>query len=138
MPDKKELKREYKENPPAMGVYQIRNLVNEKIFVGSTLNLTGIFNRYKFQLDVGSHQNKSLQTDWTKFGAENFSFEVLEEIFPRETSDHKSDLEVFEDLWLEKLKPFGEQGYNEPKKTRGERLQMIAAKKRNSDDEKLD
>jgi hypothetical protein len=36
-------------------------------------------------------------------------------------------LEVLEDLWLEKLEPYGERGYNERKKTSEERLRMIAA-----------
>ncbi len=138
MIDKKELKREYRENPPVMGIYRIRNLANEKAFVGSTLNLTGIFNRYRSQLNAGNHPNKSLQADWKSSGAESFVFEILEEISPRETSDYKSDLEVFENLWLEKLEPFGEKGYNEPKKTRGERLQMISARNKNSNDEIAD
>ncbi len=138
MADKKELKREYRENPPPMGIYQIRNSVNDKVFVGSTLNLPGIFNRHKFQLNVGGHPNKSLQADWKSFGAESFAFEILEEISPRETSDYKSDLEVFENLWLEKLEPFGEKGYNEPKKTRGQKLQMISARNRTSNEEITD
>jgi group I intron endonuclease len=127
--DKKELKAKYKQTPPPMGVFQIRNLANEKVFVGSSLNLVGIFNRHEFQLKMGGHPNKSLQKDWNEFGGENFAFEVLEEVFPRENPgyDYKSDLEVLEDLWLEKLEPYGEKGYNERKKTSEERLRMIAA-----------
>ena len=44
---KKELKREYQQSPRPMGVYQIRNLVKDKVLLGSSLNLPGIFNRYK-------------------------------------------------------------------------------------------
>jgi group I intron endonuclease len=127
--NKKELKREYKEALRPMGVFQIRNSVNEKVFVGSSLNLDGIFNRHEFQLKMNGHPNKSLQADWNEFGGESFAFEVLEEVFPRENPgyDYKSDLEVLEDLWLEKLEPYGERGYNERKKTSEERLRMIAA-----------
>jgi hypothetical protein len=39
-------------------------------------------------------------------------------------------LEVLEDLWLEKLLPYSEKGYNEPKKTTEERLQMIRANRK--------
>jgi group I intron endonuclease len=125
--NKKDLKREYKENPRPMGVFQIRNLTNEKVFVGSTLSLEGIFNRFEFQLKMNGHPNKSLQKDWNETGAENFAFEILEELPPRENPgyDYKQDLEVLEDLWLEKLEPYGERGYNERKKTFAERLQMI-------------
>jgi group I intron endonuclease len=127
--NRKELKREYKDSMRPMGIYQIRNLVNEKVFVGSSMNLKGIFNRRLFQLELGGDQSKSLQKDWNEFGKENFAFEVLEEIFPRENPvyDYRSDLECLEDLWLEKLEPYGAKGYNERKKTREERLQMISA-----------
>ncbi len=37
--NKKDLKREYKETRQTIGVFQIRNLTNEKVFVGSSLNL---------------------------------------------------------------------------------------------------
>lgn len=115
-----------------MGVFQVRNLTNEKVFVGSTMNLPGIFNRYEFALKSGGHPNKSLQKDWNELGADNFVFEVLEEMVPRENPgyDYKEDLEVLEDLWLEKLEPYGDKGYNEPKKTREERLRMIAANRK--------
>jgi hypothetical protein len=58
--NKKDLKREYLENPPSMGIFQVRNLTNEKVFVGATLNLEGIFNRIEFQLKLGGHPNKQL------------------------------------------------------------------------------
>ena len=130
--NKKELKREYKQNLRPMGIFQIRNLIKEKVFIGSTLNLPGIFNRHEFQLKMGGHPNKILQADWNEFGAENFEFEILEEVFPRENPDYNyaADLEVLEDLWLEKLEPYGDKGYNERKKTRGERLRMIAANRK--------
>ncbi len=113
-----------------MGVFQIRNLANEKVFIGSTLNLDGIFNRNTFQLNAGNHSSKSLQADWNEFGADNFAFEILEEISPRENLDLPRELEFFEGMWLEKLEPHGEKGYNERKKTREERLRMIAANRK--------
>ena len=127
--NKKELKREYKQTARPIGVFQIRNLSNEKIFVGSSMNLDGIFNRHRFQLNDGSHQSKELQKDWNESGAENFAFEILEELTPRENLDMPKELEFLEDLWLAQLEPFGEKGYNEPKKTREERLQMIREKR---------
>ncbi len=128
--NKKEAKQDYKLNPPPMGVFQIRNLQSEKVFVGSSLNLDGIFNRNEFALKMGGHANKSLQKDWNALGAENFAFEVLEELEPRENLDSKKELAVLEDLWLEKLAPYDEKGYNERKKTREERLRMISANRK--------
>ncbi len=125
--DRKNLIREYKETPRRMGVFQIRNLVNEKVLVGASINLDGILNRHGFQLKMGGHSNKQLQADWNELGGENFAFEVLEEVVPRENLDYKVELIFLEDLWLEKLAPFDDKGYNEKKKSREERLQMIAA-----------
>ncbi len=128
--NKKEAKQDYKLNPPPMGVFQVRNLKSEKVFVGSTMNLKGIFNRYESQLKAGNHPNKSLQADWNEFGAESFAFEILEELSPRANLDSKAELNFLEDLWLEKLQPYETRGYNEPKKTSEERLRMIAANRK--------
>ena len=113
-----------------MGVFQIRNLTNDKVFVSSSTNLAGIFNRHEFQLKMNGHPNKSLQMDWNELGAENFAFEIIEELESRENLDDKAELTFLEDLWLEKLEPYGERGYNERKKTREERLRMISDNKK--------
>jgi len=125
---KKELKKEYKQKGNPMGVYQIRNLVNDKVLVGATLNLPGILNRHKFQLKMGNHQNQTLQAEWQEFGAESFAFEILDELTPRKAPgrDYREDLAFLEELWLEKLQPYGDRGYNEKKKGKEERLRMIA------------
>jgi GIY-YIG catalytic domain len=125
--DKKALKLNYLLTPRPIGIFVVSNLVNEKVFVGKSGNLNGILNRIEFQLKANSHKQKDLQADWNELGSENFTFEILEEIVQRENLDIKKELEFLEDLWFEKLKPYGENGYNEPKKTREQRLQMIAA-----------
>ena len=127
--DKKAAKLAYKASRRPVGIFAIRNLVNNKIFVGSTLDLTAMFNRIRFQLAAGAHPNKPLEADWKYYGAPKFEFEVLEEIVPREDPNYNyvPDLEVLEDLWLEKLQPYGDKGYNERKKTREERLRMISS-----------
>lgn len=129
MSSKKDLKRTYQQTSPPIGVYQIRNLANEKVFVSSSLNLPGIFNRQRFQLQAGSHQNKALQADWNQFGETGFAFEILDELTPKEDPayDYRDDLTWLEDMWLEQLQPYGDRGYNEPKKDREARLRMIAA-----------
>jgi hypothetical protein len=115
-----------------MGIYLIRNLVNDKVFVGSSVDLPAMFNRIRFQLAAGAHPNKPLEADWKLFGGPKFEFEVLEELVHKDDPnyDYKADLEVLEDLWLEKLEPYGDKGYNEKKKTREERLRMIASQNR--------
>ena len=118
--DKKALLREYKETPRPMGVYQIRNTVNGKLLVGTSVNLPAILNRHRAALRMGSHQNRELQKDWAEFGPEAFEFEVLDTLTPPERPDYKpsDDLRALEELWLDKLSPFDERGYNaKPKRT---------------------
>lgn len=105
--DKKNAKRNYKENPPMIGVYLIKNKVNNKCFVGSSTNIPGIFNRIKFELKLKVHRNPKLMADWLEFGEENFTFEILDEIKPNENPNYNyaDDLAVLVNLWLEQLPP---------------------------------
>jgi hypothetical protein len=132
MTERRQVKLEYKLSHRPMGVFQIRNSVNEKVFIDSSLNIPGKLNRHKFQLNAGVHPSKELQSDWNELGPDKFDFEVLEPMEPREQPDfdYGSDLVVLEDLWLEKLSPYDGSGYNTRKKTREERLQMIASRTR--------
>jgi hypothetical protein len=128
--DKKQLKKNYRQRARRMGVFLIRNNLSDKVFLGSGLDLHGVINRHKFQLSREIHPNKSLQADWVKLGSDNFSFEIVDELTPREDVDldHRKELTFLEDLWLERLQPFGERGYNERKLSRAERLRRIATK----------
>ncbi|MCU1264658.1 MAG: hypothetical protein JWM21_976 [Acidobacteria bacterium] len=114
-----------------MGVFLIRNNVNDKVFLGTSLNLDGIINRHKFSLKSGGHPNKTLQADWDEFGSNSFAFEIVDELTPSQNPDrdYRHELQLLEKLWLEKLAPFGERGYNERKKTREELLRTIAARR---------
>ena len=49
--DKTAAKLEYKLSHRPMGVFQIRNTTNGKIFVDSSINVPGKINRHKFQLE---------------------------------------------------------------------------------------
>jgi group I intron endonuclease len=114
MKTKKELKNIYKEMKFKMGVFQIRNTVNNKIYVESSTDLVAIWNRHKFQLNCGLHPNSELQKDWKKFGKENFSYEILSEIKQDDTKpvDYKKEVKQFEKMFIEELQPFEDKGYN--------------------------
>ncbi|WP_164008245.1 GIY-YIG nuclease family protein [Pyxidicoccus trucidator] len=110
-----ELKRAYKEKPPTMGVFAVRNHANGKVLVGSSLNLPGALNRIRFELTTGMPRIPALLEDWKRYGADSFSFDVLDVLPPSEEpgADPKEELLVLEALWLERLKPYGDAGYNE-------------------------
>ena len=114
--DRKSKIREYKDTLRPMGVFQITNKVNGKIFIGSSSNLPAILNRFKTELKMGSCRNVRLQEEWKEFGPEAFVFEDLEFLEPLDDPDYDpaDDLRFLEELWMEKLKPFGEKGYNKP------------------------
>lgn len=117
--DKKALIREYKENKRPMGVYQVRNTVNGKVLVGTSVDLLSILNRHRAELRMGGHKNRELQKDWAEFGPEAFEFEILDTLTPPESPGYNpsNDLRALEELWLDKLSPFGERGYNAVPKT---------------------
>ena len=106
MDRRKELTRAYKENPPRAGVLQVRNTVNGKI------------NSQRFQLAGGGHANKALQDDWKAQKPGDFVFEVLEYLTPPSEDASaliiREALSALEKRWLNKLKPWGERGYNKP------------------------
>lgn len=112
---RRDLKRAYQERPKRAGVFQIKNTVNGKVLLGSSLNLDGPLNGHRFMLVAGSHRNAALQRDWHEHGAAAFVLEILEVV--RVTDDPgfnvSDELELLEQLWLERLTPFGDRGYND-------------------------
>lgn len=80
------------------GIYQIRNLINNKIYVGSSVNLRERWRRHKKDLRKGKHHSIILQRAWDKYGDSNFVFEVLKEC-------SKDNLREYEDEFLISLEP---------------------------------
>ena len=112
--NRKEKIKAYKQSVRPMGIYQISNKINGKIFLGSSLDLKGILNRIKFQLKNNLHVNRTMQNDFNEVGEVNFSFDILDYLKPGEDKgeNYKKELQILEKMWLEKLQPFNERGYN--------------------------
>ena len=108
--DRKARIREYKETPQPAGIYRVRNIRTGKSLVGSTVNVPGMLNRLRFQLEHGSHPDRELQRDWNELGPAAFEFDTLDRLEPRDQpgSDPAADLRVLEELWLERLTASGE------------------------------
>ena len=111
---KKQLKDEYKLLKFKAGVFAVKNTANNKILIGSSVNMDAMWNRIRLQLDVGSHPNSELQADWKSLGEDNFTFEIISEIKQKddEQQDLAREVKELELLYLDELKPFGEKGYN--------------------------
>ncbi|TDF99779.1 GIY-YIG nuclease family protein [Paenibacillus piri] len=110
---RKELVQQYKEIKTEAGVFQIRNTVNNKVFIGSTKNLKTL-NGKTFALKAGTHLNRQLQNEWNEYGADAFVIETLEVLARKETGyfDEKDALKKLEDKWLQQVQPYGMRGYN--------------------------
>jgi hypothetical protein len=115
MDSKADAKRQYKENPPQAGIYKITSTANGKVFLGKAMNAEGKLNGQKAQLRWGSHPHTEMQEDWKRFGADSFTFEVVDYLAPSNDpgQDMNKDLEELFQLWLDKLEPYGDKGYNE-------------------------
>ena len=111
---RKELISNYKNTKFRMGVFQVRNTSNNKIFVSSSTHLEAMFNRYKAQLNFGGHKNLELQSDWNNLGEQNFVFEILSEIQHDEENqnDAAKEVKLLEQMFIDELQPFEDKGYN--------------------------
>ncbi len=61
------------------GIYAIVNTVNNKRYVGSSINIECRFRQHELNLRKNTHTNKRLQHSWNIHGRENFNFVILEE-----------------------------------------------------------
>ena len=114
MKSRQDIKREYKERKKPAGIFQVKNTANGKVLLGSTLNLDGPLNSHKFMLTIGKHRNAVLQKEWNEFGGDKFIFEILEVVKVKDDPafSMEDELTLLEEIWLEKIKPFGGRGYN--------------------------
>jgi len=104
------------------GIYIIRNIKNNKAYIGSTVNIRKRFGHHKWALKYNKHSNLHLQRSWNLYGENNFEFSILEEC--------KSDmLLVREDYFMECYKSRNtEFGFN--LKTAERHLHSLETKKK--------
>jgi group I intron endonuclease len=62
------------------GVYQIKNTINGKYYIGSTINIAARWRSHINHLNKNQHHSIKLQNAWNKYGADAFVFEIIEEI----------------------------------------------------------
>lgn len=90
-----------------IGVYQLFNIINNKIYVGSSIDLNRRKQEHFRLLHKNKHPNTYLQNAWNKYGEDNFRFIVLE------TTDDISKIRQLEQKWLDETKCYlHEYGYN--------------------------
>lgn len=89
-------------------IYQIRNKVNNKIYIGSTNNLERRWESHIYQLKNNIHHSIKLQKAWDKYGEDNFEFSIIEEF----NSDNEDDKYIKEQYYLDLYESYTDKGYN--------------------------
>lgn len=101
------LKATSKNQKAISGIYIITCLVNNKIYVGSSVDIYTRYHRHKLDLNTNKHHSSSLQNAWNKYGSEKFSFSILEFV------DDKTKLIEREQFWMDELNVCDrKRGYN--------------------------
>lgn len=69
---------EYRTNDALCGVYKITNNINGKVYIGQSINIKARWKDHTHVLNRKDSHCTLLQRAWSKYGEENFSFEILE------------------------------------------------------------
>lgn len=102
MDNKKELKEQYKNTKPQMGVIMFRNIASGRAYIGISKNINADLNGIAFKLSLGSFvKNADLQKDWACCGEAGFERVVLD-VLPycndETKTDYTADLNLLRDL----------------------------------------
>lgn len=87
-------------------IYMILNQIDNKFYIGSTVNYSKRTFRHKYLLRNNKHTNKYLQSAYNKYGEAAFKFEIIEYV-------EKPNLIEREQYYLDKFKSYDRTiGYN--------------------------
>lgn len=78
-----------------MGVYQIKNIMNDRRYIGQSIDMYRRWKEHARELENGTHVNTRLLRDYQNYGPNAFSFSVLQivhDVF---------DLDDIEKYWIE-------------------------------------
>jgi len=87
------------------GIYYIKNLINDKVYVGSSIDIFTRWKRHKLELKKGIHHSPKLQKAFDKYGEENFEFCLAE------SAENRSKATLLEQKWIDKMDCI-KNGYN--------------------------
>jgi len=105
MDRKKELKEQYRQMKPQMGIVAFTCLASGKAYLACAKDTKGTINSKMFQLASGKCFAKNLQADWQQYGAAGFEVGVLETLDYSEDeskADYSADLQALRELCRER------------------------------------
>lgn len=59
------------------GIYKIKNKINDKVYIGESLDIRRRWREHICDLNNNEHINYKLQNDWNTYGEENFEFKII-------------------------------------------------------------
>ena len=89
-----------------VGIYLIRNKIDNKVYIGQSVDLKRRIQTHKCKLKNNKHRNIYLQNSFNKYGGKNFEFIIIEECLGKE-------LDKKEQYWIKKFDSMNrEKGFN--------------------------
>jgi hypothetical protein len=95
MQNKKQLIAEYKNRKQIGGICKITNIQTKRVLVYIATDIEAAKNLFDFSKKTGSCINPKLENDWTKYGSDLFTFEIIEKL---EKNIEQTSKEFTEDL----------------------------------------
>lgn len=87
-------------------IYAIKNLVNNKVYIGSTKSIKRRQHEHFYHLKKQTHHSYHLQQSYNKYGKDKFAFYILEEC----SIDNRKEKEIY---YIESYKCYKREfGYN--------------------------
>lgn len=80
-----------------VGIYSITNMVNNKVYVGSSINISKRWSGHKTSLRSRTHHSSILQSSWNKYGEQSFLFSIIEIV------ENPLDIIRREQFWIDTL-----------------------------------
>ena len=95
-----------------IGIYRITNNTNDLSYIGESLNIERRWDEHINDLNNKSHHSYKLQDAWNRYGKDNFTFEILEEV-ERLSQTYKTTMRLIyiEDQYINKYDSL-RNGYN--------------------------
>lgn len=87
-----------------IGIYKIENKINNKKYIGQSINIEKRWKEHQYLLNLNKHHNYHLQNAWNKYKEESFIFNIIEECDEKILNDK-------EQHWIEMLDSYNN-GYN--------------------------
>jgi len=100
--NKKELIKDYKNRKIVGGVYKITNAKTDSYWIGSSLDIDKITNRFNFTKATNTYFSLDMQAEWDEYGAEAFSLEILERLERKpeqQDKDFKEEVKLLEEMY---------------------------------------